>query len=160
MCCPGSITATVQLDGPAEWPRAVANCAVEAGARLPELRPAGNPVRWEVATGTLITADSVDSALRPGGTVTYTYHVIAPPPLPNGPNVSEELRIKAIVQRDDTRELEERLVQLIRGELDRLFNHLRDVLGSPASPCAIPTPTGPPRPARRLPACTARAVVT
>jgi hypothetical protein len=130
----GSIRAAVDLGGFDEWPPAVADCAAAAGVPLPPLRPAGNPVAWSVPGEGLIATDSADPRLRPDGTAVYTYHVVKEPPLPNGPNVVEEVRVRATVQRDDLRRLEDRLLEMIRSELSQLL----PPIGSVVAPLVMP----------------------
>jgi hypothetical protein len=130
----GSIRATVDLGWFDEWPPAVADCAAAAGVPLPPLRPSGNPVAWSVPGEGLIATDSADPRLRPDGTAVFTYHVVKEPPLPNGPNVVEEVRVRATVQRDDLRRLEDRLLEMIRSELGQLL----PPIGSIVAPLVMP----------------------
>jgi len=130
----GTLRATVDLGGFDEWPPAVADCANAAGATLPPLRPSGHPVTWSVPGAGLIATDSADPSLRPDGSALYTYHVIKEPPLPNGPNVVEEIRVRATVKRDDFDRLEKQLVELIRRELAQLL----PPVGSVVTPLVMP----------------------
>lgn len=130
----GTIRATVDLGGFDEWPPPVADCAATAGVPLPPLRPSGNPVEWSVPGQGLIATDSADPRLRADGTALYTYHVITEPPLPNGPNVVEEISVRATVQRDDFRRLEQQVVGIIERELAGLL----PPVGSVVSPLVMP----------------------
>lgn len=130
----GTIRAAVDLGGFDEWPPPVADCAAAAGVPLPALRPSGNPVTWSVPTQGLIAADSADPRLRADGSALYTYHVIKEPPLPNGPNVVEEIGVRATVQRDDFRRLEEQIVAMIETQLAQLL----PPVGSVVSPVVMP----------------------
>ena len=130
----GTIRASIDLGGFDEWPPVVADCAAAAGVPLPPLRPSGNPVTWNVPGAGLIASDSADPGLRADGTALHTFHVIAEPPLPDGPNVTDEITVGATVQRDDLRELEEKLIALIQNELAQLV----PPIGSIVSPLVMP----------------------
>ena len=130
----GTITATIDLGGFDEWPPPLPDCAAAAGVPLPPLRPSGNPVTWNVPGQGLIANDSADSRLRADGTALYTFHVIKEPPLPDGPNVVEDMTVGATVQRDDLRELEEKLIALIQSE----FAQLVPPVGSIVAPLVMP----------------------
>ena len=127
-------------------------------------------MEWSVPGQGLIATDSADPRLRADGSAIYTYHVIKEPPLPNGPNVVEEIAVRATVQRDDFRRLEEQIVEIIQRELaqllppvgsvvsplimplvkpwiDRAFmalSHLRDVFGVARIAVRYPDPNPPP----------------
>ena len=54
--------------------------------------------------------------------------------MPNGPNVVEEIRVRATVKRDDFDRLEKQLVELIRRELAQLL----PPVGSVVTPLVMP----------------------
>ncbi len=58
----GEFVATAR-DLTGDWPPVLKDCARAAGASLPELLPAGNPVEWKVADKSLITTTSPRSGV-------------------------------------------------------------------------------------------------
>lgn len=163
---PGLVKIRIDLGGFDEWPPAIADCATQAGAPLPPLKPVGNRVTWNFTTGDLITSDTTDSALDKDSSATAEYHTTVEPKYKKAKQHQGQATIRATVRRDDTTKLEAAFAQLVhdgvkqlappvgnviyewvwpyvKPEIDKAFAALaefRDVTGTIAIPVSYHTP--------------------
>jgi hypothetical protein len=79
----GEFVATAR-DLTGDWPPVLQNCARAAGASLPELLPAGNPVEWQVADKSLITTTSPRSGVVDGDHTAHLTFVTGREPKDHG----------------------------------------------------------------------------
>jgi hypothetical protein len=128
---PGQFTLTVDLGGFTEWPAAMADCAAQAGAPLPPLKPAGNPVTWQITEADLIERGEMDTALREDATAVAHFRSAQEPPFDNPRPGEAYVRAKATVQRDDTRQLQQLFAELIHEGVSQLVPPVGGLIAPP-----------------------------
>lgn len=136
---PGAVTARVDLGGYDEWPPHIADCAEQAGAPLPPLRPSGNPVQWfalESPPGLVSRVDGFVGALDADGSARLTYETgVEPAELASrGTPAVGRLFVSAHVARDDTHRILETFAQLLRAELGSIAGVLQPTVWAVVQP--------------------------
>ncbi len=127
---PGAVTARVDLGGYDEWPLHIADCAQQAGAALPPLRPSGNPVQWfalETPPGLVSRVDGLVGTLDADGGARLDYEttVESAEVASRGTPAVGRLFVSAQVARDDTHRILETFEQLLRAELGSIAGVLQ-----------------------------------
>ena len=86
----------------------------------------------------LVAPTDVDHRLREGGVAEYHFDVIAEPPRPGQPMVTEYPRIDAIVQRDDLHRLGDEILGLVQREFARLVPPVGELISPHLVPLVRP----------------------
>lgn len=128
---PGDFTLKINVGGLDEWPPALADCAAQAGAPLPPLKPHGNPVSWDITDHGLIRVENKDAALRQDATAVARYRTTEEDAYHKSIEQFGLVIVSATVQRDDVINLQKQFVKLLEDAFGQVLPPLVDDIVKP-----------------------------